>query len=89
MLSIRIVSAGAVAAIAVVLAVSGATAQTAASDQAGQPLLLLAGLRPPHAAKTHEAKAHEGPRQLVTSKQPAKRSKKQQAESRAPSRRSG
>lgn len=59
MLSIRIVSAGAVAAIAVVLAVSGATAQTAASDQAGQPMSLLAGLRPPHATKTHEAKAHE------------------------------
>lgn len=56
MLSIRIVSAGAVAAIAVVLAVSGATAQTATSDQAGQPLSLLAGLRPPHPAKTHEAK---------------------------------
>jgi hypothetical protein len=56
MLSIRIVSAGAVVAIAVVLAVSGATAQTATSDQAGKPLLLLAGLRPPHQAKTHEAK---------------------------------
>ena len=57
MLSIRIVSAGAVAAIAIVLAVSTATAQTAASDQVGQPMSLLAGLRPPHAAKTHEAKA--------------------------------
>jgi hypothetical protein len=59
MLSIRIVAAGAVAAIAVVLAVSGATAQTATSDQAGRPLSLLAGLRPPHQAKTHEAKTHK------------------------------
>jgi hypothetical protein len=59
MLSIRIVAAGAVAAIAVVLAVGGATAQTATSEQAGKPLSLLAGLRPPHQAKTHEAKTHE------------------------------
>jgi hypothetical protein len=58
MLSIRIVSAGAIAVIAVALAVSGATAQTATGDQPGQPLALLAGLRPPHPAKTHEAKVH-------------------------------
>ena len=61
MLSIRIVTAGAVAAMAFVLAAGGASAQTAASDQAGKPLSLLAGLSPPHDSKVHEtkARAHE------------------------------
>lgn len=75
MLSIRIVSAGAVAAIAVVLAVSGATAQTATSDQAGKPLSLLAGLRPPHQAKTHVAKTHEA-KAIVHAKAAARAVKK-------------
>jgi hypothetical protein len=58
MLSIRIVTAGAVAAMAFVLAGASANAQTSASDQAGKPLSLLAGLAPPHESKVHEAKAH-------------------------------
>ena len=53
MLRVRIVSVGVAAAIAVVLAVSGATAQTATTGQAGKPMPLLAGLRPPHEAKAH------------------------------------
>ena len=53
MLRFRIVSAAVVAALAVVLAVSGALAQSATTGQAGQPLPLLAGLRPPHEAKAH------------------------------------
>lgn len=51
MSSTRIVFAVAAAAIAVVLAIASATAQTAAGDQPGKPLSLLAGLRPPHQAK--------------------------------------
>ena len=39
---------------ALVLAAGGAVAQT--SDQVGQPLKLLAGLRPPHEAKAHVSK---------------------------------
>jgi hypothetical protein len=50
MLNIRIVSASALAAIAVALTVNAAAAQT--GDTAGQPLPLLAGLHPPHTAKT-------------------------------------
>jgi hypothetical protein len=58
MLRIRIVSASALAAIAVALTVNAAAAQT--SDTAGQPLALLAGLHPPHTAKTaaHARPAH-------------------------------
>jgi hypothetical protein len=56
MLSIRIVSAIGGAVIASVLTIGGATAQSAASGQAGQPLALLAGLKPPHEHKTHQAK---------------------------------
>jgi hypothetical protein len=56
MLRIRIVSATALAAIAVALTVNAAAAQT--SDTAGQPLTLLAGLHPPHTAKAHAAPAH-------------------------------
>ncbi len=52
MLSIRMVYAGAVAAVAVMAALSGAAAQTATNDQPGKPLALLAGLRPPHESKT-------------------------------------
>jgi hypothetical protein len=58
MLRIRIVSASALAAIIVALTVSVAAAQS--SDSAGQPLALLAGLHPPHAAKadTHAKPKH-------------------------------
>ena len=71
--SIRIVSAGAVAAIAVVLAVSGAMAQTAASDQAGKPLSLLAGLRPPHQTKAivHAKTADKPSKKTATKKSAA------------------
>jgi hypothetical protein len=54
MLRIRIVSASALAAIAFALSVNAAAAQTAT----GQPLTLLAGLHPPHTAKTHARPAH-------------------------------
>jgi hypothetical protein len=56
MLRIRIVSATALAAIAVALTVNAAAAQT--SDTAGQPLTLLAGLHPPRTAKAHATPAH-------------------------------
>jgi hypothetical protein len=52
MLRIRIVCAAAGAAIAVILAAGAATAQSATTSQAGQPLALLAGLSPPHATTT-------------------------------------
>ena len=51
---IRVICVGLGAAIAVALALSGAQAQTA---PVGQPLALLAGLRPPHESKVHEGKA--------------------------------
>jgi hypothetical protein len=53
MLRIRIVMAAAIAAL--VLASGSVAAQT--GDQPGQPLKLLAGLRPPHEKKMHESKA--------------------------------
>jgi hypothetical protein len=53
---IRIVSASALAAIAVALTVNAAAAQT--TYTAGQPLALLAGLHPPHMAKAHATPAH-------------------------------
>ncbi len=55
---IRVVFASALAAIAVALTVNAAVAQT--GDTAGQPLTLLAGLHPPHVAKTaaHARPAH-------------------------------
>jgi hypothetical protein len=57
MLRIRIVFTGMVAAIAVALAVSGASAQNAAGEPSGKPLALLAGLKPPPEIKTaHHAK---------------------------------
>ena len=63
MLSIRITAA--VAAIAVALAMGGAAAQAATYDRPGQSPVLLAGLRPPHAAKTHDAaKAHDAAKTL-------------------------
>ena len=58
MVRIRVVGAGLVAGIAVALALSGARAQTATSEQAGKPLALLAGLRPPHETKA-QTKADE------------------------------
>lgn len=60
MRSFRIVGAGLVTAIAVALAVNGTSAQTATSAQVGQPLPLLAGLRPPHESKhpVHAKTAH-------------------------------
>ena len=51
---IRVICVGLGAAIAVALALGGAQAQTA---PVGQPLALLAGLRPPHESKVHEVKA--------------------------------
>ncbi len=61
MLRFRIASMGALAAIAVALAGSAASAQTAAT-QPGKPVALLAGLNPPHEAKSraksHVAKSH-------------------------------
>ena len=42
---------------AMALALGGARAQTAPSEPVGKPLALLAGLRPPHESKAHEAKA--------------------------------
>lgn len=59
MRSLRIVCAGLAAAFAVALALSSASALAATGGQAGQPLSLLAGLRPPHETKAHENKAHE------------------------------
>jgi hypothetical protein len=57
MLRIRIVFTGMVAAIAVALAVSGASSQNAAGEPSGKPLALLAGLKPPPEIKTaHHAK---------------------------------
>ena len=57
MLRIRIVFTGMVAAIAVALAVSGASAQNAAGEPSGKPLALLAGLKPPPEIRTaHHAK---------------------------------
>jgi hypothetical protein len=53
MARIRIVCLGALAAVALALAVNGAAAQT--SDSAGTPLPLLAGLKPPHTAKIAHA----------------------------------
>jgi len=60
MLRICIVFAGMVAAIAVALAVSGASAQNAAGEPSGQPLALLAGLKPPPEIRTahHTKTAH-------------------------------
>lgn len=54
---IRVICVGLGTAIAVALAVGGAQAQTAPSEPVGKPLALLAGLRPPHEGKAHEAKA--------------------------------
>jgi hypothetical protein len=59
MRSLRIVCAGLAAAFAVALALSGASALAATGGQIGQPLSLLAGLRPPHETKAHGTKAHE------------------------------
>jgi hypothetical protein len=59
MLRIRTVSAAALTAATLILAVSGASAQTASSEQPSKPMPLLAGLTPPHTAKTHKTKAHD------------------------------
>ena len=55
----RIVSAGAVAAMAVALALGGVRAQTAPAQQVGKPALLV-GLRPPHEGRhsVHAKTAH-------------------------------
>ena len=60
MLGIRVACTGFVAAIAVALALGSAQAQSATSEQAGKPLALLAGLRPPHDSKhsVHAKTAH-------------------------------
>ncbi len=59
MLRIRTVCAAALTAATLILAASGASAQTASSEQPGKPMPLLAGLTPPHTAKTRTTKAHE------------------------------
>ena len=51
MAKIRVVCAGFVAAMAIALALGNARAQTAPNEPVGQPLALLAGLRPPHEAR--------------------------------------
>ena len=60
MLRIGIVWGGLVTAMAVALAVNSAVARSATSEQAGKPLALLAGLRPPHESKhsVHAKTAH-------------------------------
>ena len=62
MLSWRNAGAGLIAAAAVVAAVSIAPARAATGATAGQPLSLLAGLRPPHEAK---AKSHGARRSIA------------------------
>jgi hypothetical protein len=59
MRSIRLLAAAG-AAMAIALVVSSANAQTAASDQPGPPMHLLAGLTPPHehAKREHAKQAH-------------------------------
>lgn len=47
---------GAVAVLVVCFAASGVHAQTATTAQVGKPLALLAGLRPPHETRHHEAR---------------------------------
>ncbi len=54
MLRIRIVSAAALTAATLILAASGASAQTASSEQPGKPMPLLAGLTPPHTARARQ-----------------------------------
>ncbi len=65
MLGIRVVGAGFAGALAVALALSSAQAQTATSEQAGKPLALLAGLRPPH---EHHAKTAHATRKKTAAK---------------------
>jgi hypothetical protein len=56
MSGIRLGCTGLVMATALMLAVCGARAQSAATAPVGKPLPLLAGLTPPHETKSHEAK---------------------------------
>ena len=67
---IRVVCAGLVAAMAVALALGGARAQTAPNEPVGQPLALLAGLRPPHEAShvVHRKAAHVAIRKTAARK---------------------
>ena len=67
---IRVVCAGFVAAMAIALALGGARAQTAPNEPVGQPLALLAGLRPPHEARhaVHGKAAHVAIRKTATRK---------------------
>src|SRR5208282_4736827 len=57
-----------------VLAVNGALAQSATTGQAGKPLPLLAGLRPPHEAKAdgHAKTAHRTSKKTTARKLAAK-----------------
>jgi hypothetical protein len=65
MVGTRIVCAGCVAAIVLALALGGAQALTATSEQAGKPVALLAGLRPPH---EHHAKTAHAARNKTADK---------------------
>jgi hypothetical protein len=56
MASVRLVCLGALAAVALVLVVDGAAAQSV--DSADNPVPLLAGLKPPHATKVAQRTAH-------------------------------
>jgi hypothetical protein len=69
MLRIRIFHAGAIA--AVILAVGSAAAAT--NDQPGQPLALLAGLKPPHQTKAVHGKAADKTAVKVAARKIAKR----------------
>ncbi|HYA05640.1 MAG TPA: hypothetical protein VEF90_07085 [Xanthobacteraceae bacterium] len=62
---IGVVWAGVIAAIVAVLVGGIAAAQTAtATGQAGRPLALLAGLRPPHETKAHVKTAHRNSKKI-------------------------
>jgi len=58
MLRTRIVSLGVIAAVALASMAGAVTAQSEPSGQAGQPLPLLAGLKPPHDTKSHRTSVH-------------------------------
>jgi hypothetical protein len=59
-----------ITAIAVVLSLGGAHAQTATSEPVGKPLALLAGLRPPHESKAtvHGRAAHRATKKTAAKK---------------------
>ncbi len=80
--SARIVGAGVVAAMIFAAAASGATAQTATAEPVGQPLALLAGLKPPPETRTvHHAKtAHRRTGKIAAKTRSSRVTKKLAAE---------